>query len=140
MALTLRSVAGLTVPEIARAFLSTDTAMERRLTRARNKVSDARIPFRVPTDDEQLEYQSTLRIAGYGVTPVRDRQYFHSIYYHEPGGVLFEIATEPPGFAIDEPINALGESLKLPPWLEPNRDAIEESLPALTLKPMERVR
>ncbi|HLO33935.1 MAG TPA: ring-cleaving dioxygenase, partial [Anaerolineales bacterium] len=89
------------------------------------------IAFRVPADDEQLEYQSALRVAGYGVTPVRDRQYFHSIYYHEPGGVLFEIATEPPGFGIDEPVNALGESLKLPEWLEPNRSAIEQSLPPL---------
>ena len=97
------------------------------------------IAFRVPTDDEQLEYQSALRIAGYGVTPVRDRQYFHSIYYHEPGGVLFEIATEPPGFAIDEPVDALGESLQLPPWLEPNRNAIEERLLPLTLKPLEQV-
>jgi len=98
------------------------------------------IAFRVPTDEEQIEYQSALRRAGYGVTPVRDRQYFHSIYYHEPGGVLFEIATEPPGFAIDEPENALGEGLKLPAWLEPNRNAIEQELPPLTLNIVEKVK
>jgi glyoxalase family protein len=98
------------------------------------------IAFRVPTDDEQLDYQSTLRVARYGVTPVRDRQYFHSIYYHEPGGVLFEIATEPPGFAIDEPVDALGEALKLPPWLESSRSAIEQSLPPLMLNTIEKVK
>lgn len=98
------------------------------------------IAFRVPTDEVQLEYQSALRAAGYGVTPVRDRSYFHSIYYHEPGGVLFEIATETPGFAIDEPVEALGENLKLPEWLEPNRTSIEENLTPLTLKPIEKIR
>jgi glyoxalase family protein len=97
------------------------------------------IAFRVPTDDEQLDYQSALRVAGYGVTPVRDRCYFHSIYYHEPGGVLFEIATEPPGFDTDEPVRALGEALKLPEWLEPNRNAIEQSLQPVTLQPIEKV-
>ena len=88
----------------------------------------------------QVEYQSSLRGAGYGVTPVRDRSYFHSIYYREPGGVLFEIATEGPGFAIDEPIEALGESLKLPEWFEPNRKAIEQELPPITLQPIEKVK
>lgn len=94
------------------------------------------IAFRVPTDEIQLSYQSGLRAAGYGVTPVRDRSYFHSIYYREPGGVLFEIATEGPGFAIDEPVKELGESLKLPEWLEPNRGAIEPELPPITLQPI----
>ena len=98
------------------------------------------IAFRVPTDEEQLEYQSALRIARYSVTTVRDRQYFHSIYYHEPGGVLFEIATEPPGFTIDEPVEELGEVLKLPPWLEGNRSAIEESLELIQLKPLEKMK
>ena len=97
------------------------------------------IAFRVPTDEMQLECQSSLRGAGYGVTPVRDRSYFHSIYYREPGGVLFEIATEGPGFAIDEPIEALGESLKLPEWFEPNRKAIEQELPPITLQSIEKV-
>ncbi|HSL44996.1 MAG TPA: ring-cleaving dioxygenase [Anaerolineales bacterium] len=98
------------------------------------------IAFRVPTDEEQLEYQSALREAGYGVTPVRDRSYFHSIYYREPGGVLFEIATEGPGFAIDEPENSLGEALKLPAWLEPNHGVIEQSLTPITLKTVEKMR
>jgi glyoxalase family protein len=58
-----------------------------------------------------------------------DRQYFHSIYFREPGGVLFEIATDPPGFTFDEPPQRLGQGLKLPPWLEPQRSQIEETLP-----------
>jgi glyoxalase family protein len=98
------------------------------------------IAFRVPTDEEQLEYQSSLRSAGYGVTPVRDRSYFHSIYYREPGGVLFEIATNTPGFTIDEPVEALGESLKLPEWFEPTRSAIEENLQPINLHPIENVK
>jgi glyoxalase family protein len=98
------------------------------------------IAFRVPTDEEQLGYKSALRAAGYGVTPVRDRSYFHSIYYREPGGVLFEIATEGPGFAIDESVESLGESLKLPEWFEPTRSAIEESLQPINLNPIEKVK
>ena len=62
---------------------------------------------------------------------VIDRQYFRSIYFREPGGVLFEIATDGPGFLIDEPADALGMSLKLPPWLEPIRESIERRLPRL---------
>jgi glyoxalase family protein len=96
------------------------------------------IAFRVPTDEVQLEYQSALRAASYGVTPVRDRNYFHSIYYREPGGVLFEIATEGPGFAIDEPVDTLGESLRLPEWFEPKRAVIEQELPPITLQPIEK--
>lgn len=96
------------------------------------------IAFRVPSDALQLDYQAALRAAGFGVTPVRDRSYFHSIYYREPGGVLFEIATDGPGFAIDEPVASLGESLRLPPWLEPSRAEIEQSLPAVTLRPVEQ--
>jgi glyoxalase family protein len=95
------------------------------------------IAFRVPTDQAQLEYQSILREAGYDVTPVIDRKYFHSIYYREPGGVLFEIATEPPGFAVDEPVESLGEKLVLPEWFEPNRSAIEKGLPPIMPKPVE---
>jgi glyoxalase family protein len=68
---------------------------------------------------------------GHNVTPVLDRNYFRSIYFREPGGVLFEIATDPPGFAVDEEPEHLGESLKLPPWLEPRRKELEEMLPSL---------
>ena len=97
------------------------------------------IAFRVPTDEIQLEYQSALRGAGYEVTPVRDRKYFHSIYYREPGRVLFEIATEGPGFVIDEPADTLGESIKLPEWFESTRNSIEQNLPPIILKPIQRV-
>jgi glyoxalase family protein len=97
------------------------------------------IAFRTPTDEEQLEYQQKIREAGFRVTEVMDRSYFHSIYYREHGGVLFEIATDTPGFAIDEPTQSLGETLKLPEWYEPNRNAIEQSLPPITLKPFEKV-
>jgi glyoxalase family protein len=96
------------------------------------------IAFRVPTDEMQLEYQSALRAVGHDVTPVIDRKYFHSIYYREPGGVLFEIATEPPGFTVDEPADSLGEKLVLPEWFEPNRGAIEQGLPPITLKTIEK--
>ena len=96
------------------------------------------IAFRVPTDEMQLEYQSALRAAGHDVTPVIDRKYFHSIYYREPGGVLFEIATEPPGFTVDEPADSLGEKLVLPEWFEPNRGPIEQGLPPITLKTIEK--
>lgn len=97
------------------------------------------IAFRVPTDEEQLEYQNLIRAAGFRVTEVMDRNYFHSIYFRELGGVLFEIATDTPGFAIDELADSLGETLKLPEWYEPNRVAIEQSLPPVTLKPFEKV-
>lgn len=89
------------------------------------------IAFRTVDDDEQLAYQRTLRSAGQDVTGVRDRQYFRSIYFREPGGVLFEIATDAPGFTLDENIEELGSSLKLPPWYESRRDQIEKRLPPL---------
>jgi glyoxalase family protein len=97
------------------------------------------IAFRVPNNEAQLAYQFLIREAGFGVTDVLDRSYFHSIYFREHGGVLFEIATETPGFAIDEPVNTLGETLKLPEWFEPRREAIEKQLPALALKVIEKV-
>jgi glyoxalase family protein len=71
---------------------------------------------------------------GYDVTPIMDRSYFRSIYYREPGGVLFEIATDPPGFKIDEPRQHLGEHLMLPRWLEPHRSEIEKVLPVISLR------
>ena len=97
------------------------------------------IAFRTLGDDEQGEYLAHLRQAGQRVTPVQDRQYFHSIYFRSPGGVLFEIATDPPGFTLDESIPELGTSLKLPPWLEPQRRAIEESLPPIERKPLVKI-
>ncbi|HNO95052.1 MAG TPA: VOC family protein, partial [Anaerolineales bacterium] len=97
------------------------------------------IAFRVPTDADQLKYQSMLNEAGFHVSPVMDRSYFHSIYFREQGGVLFEIATDTPGFMVDEPKDLLGIKLKLPAWVEPNRDEIEASLLPLTLNPIEKV-
>ena len=76
--------------------------------------------------------QAQLSALGVGVTPVIDRAYFKSIYYREPGGVLFEIATDQPGFAIDEPVETLGTRLSLPPRLEPLRAEIEAALPPLS--------
>jgi glyoxalase family protein len=89
------------------------------------------IAFRVPDRATQERWRAELVEAGLQVTEIRDRQYFTFIYFHEPGGVLLEIATDEPGFAIDEPLLELGRSLKLPPWLEPSRAQIEAALPPL---------
>jgi glyoxalase family protein len=91
------------------------------------------IAWRTPDDAQQLAWRSRLAAEGYDVTPVQDRSYFHSIYYHEPGGILFEIATDPPGFARDEDPDHLGERLMLPPQFERHRAALERALPRLTL-------
>ncbi len=87
------------------------------------------IAFRTIDDEEQLEYLDQLRRAALPVTPVQDRQYFHSIYFREPNGVLFEVATDAPGFAYDEPVAELGQNLKLPDWYEEHRAKIETALP-----------
>ena len=89
------------------------------------------IAFRAKTDTEQLLWQADLRREGYSVTEVRDRSYFKSIYFHEPGGILFEIATDAPGFAVDEPVAHLGQSLMLPDQYERIRTRIEAGLPPL---------
>jgi len=89
------------------------------------------IAFRTHDDESQAGWLVRLQQLELRVTPVQDRQYFHSIYFREPGGVLFEIATDPPGFATDEPLERLGESLRLPEWLEPMRARIERALPPL---------
>lgn len=89
------------------------------------------IAFRTPTDDTEVTMQARLAEAGYHVSPVMDRNYFHSIYYRVPPGILFEIATDQPGFAIDEPLAGLGRSLKLPAKYEARRAEIEAHLPAL---------
>jgi glyoxalase family protein len=89
------------------------------------------VAFRVPDEETQLAVRAEISALGYSVTPVLDRNYFRSIYFREPGGVLFEIATDPPGFAVDEDPENLGEDLKLPPWLEARRDRLEEVLPPL---------
>ncbi|MGP1354891.1 ring-cleaving dioxygenase [Roseicyclus sp.] len=89
------------------------------------------VAFRAEDDADQLEWREALAAAGHAVTPVIDRQYFNAIYFREPGGVLFEIATDPPGFAVDEDAAHLGEALKLPPQYERIRDRIEAVLPPL---------
>jgi glyoxalase family protein len=90
------------------------------------------IAFRAADDASQLEWREI--IGQYlDVTPVMDRTYFHSIYFREPGGVLFELATDPPGFTLDEPIESLGEELCLPEWLQPRREAILKKLTAIEL-------
>ena len=89
------------------------------------------VAFRVPDEETQLALREEVSALGYNVTPVLDRNYFRSIYFREPGGVLFEIATDPPGFAVDEAESELGTHLKLPPWLETRRDRLEEVLPQL---------
>ncbi|RFA18212.1 ring-cleaving dioxygenase [Subtercola boreus] len=91
------------------------------------------IAFRVPDGETQQLWRSQLVDHGFEVTEILDRQYFTSIYFREPGGVLFEIATDTPGFDIDEPLLELGRSLRLPPWLEPSREAIERSVVPVTL-------
>lgn len=91
------------------------------------------VAFATANGTTQLNAREKLLKYGLNVTPVLDREYFHSIYFREPGGVLFEIATIPPGFAIDEPPDHLGESLKLPPWEEHNRKSIERRLPPIQL-------
>ncbi len=91
------------------------------------------VAFRTVDDSEQLEYMQALRSAGHMATDVKDRQYFHSIYFREPNGTLFEVATDAPGFLYDEPVESLGAELKLPSWLEQHRPKIEEILPEIHL-------
>lgn len=91
------------------------------------------IALRARDENAQLEWRKVLVDASLDVTPVLDRTYFRSIYFREPGGVLFEIATDPPGFTLDEPIESLGEALKLPPWLEPQRPRVASALPPIRL-------
>jgi glyoxalase family protein len=92
------------------------------------------IAFQTINDNEQQEYLSFLRQQGYQVTPVQDRQYFISIYFREPNGVLFELATNGPGFLIDESVDELGSNLRLPPWYESHRAEIEQALQPLDRK------
>jgi glyoxalase family protein len=91
------------------------------------------IAWRTEDHAQQALWRTDLVRAGLNVTPIIDRTYFQSIYFREPGGILFEIATDPPGFAIDEAEEHLGERLMLPSWLEADRRRIVEALPALRL-------
>jgi len=91
------------------------------------------LAFRVPDDKAQQQWRERLVRLGYAVSPIMDRSYFHSIYFREPGGVLFEIATDNPGFAVDEPMDKLGLRLCLPSWMERSREQIETRLPPLII-------
>jgi glyoxalase family protein len=86
------------------------------------------VAFRAPDDAAQESWRARLEAAGVPVTPIIDRFYFRSIYFREPGGALFEIATDGPGFAADEPEEMLGSHLALPPFLEGQRERIEAGL------------
>jgi glyoxalase family protein len=97
------------------------------------------VAFRAPDLETMTLWQQELSSNGVQVTQIMDRQYFKSIYFREPGGVLFEIATDTPGFDIDEPLLELGKKLKLPPWLEPTREQIEATLPPIEQKEGEYV-
>jgi len=90
------------------------------------------VAFRTPDDETQARWRETLTDAGLRVTPQKDRRYFRSIYFREEGGVLFEIATEGPGFTRDESVETLGSLLQLPPWLEDDRETIESALQPLS--------
>ncbi len=89
------------------------------------------IAWRVTDDEHQREWRERLVSSLIPVTPVQDRNYFRSIYFREPGGVLFEIATDVPGFLVDEDIKTLGSALKLPQWIEPRRESLERVLPSV---------
>jgi glyoxalase family protein len=91
------------------------------------------LAWRVDDEQHQLTVRSAVEAAGGHATPVIDRFWFKSVYFKEPGGVLFELATDGPGFAVDEDAAHLGETLVLPPWLEPERARIEQLLPALSM-------
>lgn len=91
------------------------------------------VAWRAPDETTQAQWRAELVDRGVSVTSILDRQYFRSIYFREPGGTLLEVATDQPGFSVDEPLLELGRALKLPPWLEPDREQIEHALPALHL-------
>ncbi|MET0242686.1 MAG: ring-cleaving dioxygenase [Flavitalea sp.] len=89
------------------------------------------IAFRVHNDEILMQYREKVLSAGLNITPKIDRDYFYSLYFREPGGVLFEIATDNPGFTRDETLDQLGTALRLPKQYEGSRDKIEKMLPAL---------
>jgi glyoxalase family protein len=91
------------------------------------------VAWRTTDAAHQSEWRDVLVRAGRSVTPVIDRYYFKSIYYREPGGVLFEIATDGPGFTVDETVESLGSSLSLPPWFQVRRDRLDETLPPIVV-------
>lgn len=95
------------------------------------------IAWRAKDDEDQLEWQKYVADSGYGVTAVRDRNYFNAIYFKEHGEILFEIATDPPGFAHDESLETMGEKLMLPEQYETHRDQIERALIPFEVKELD---
>jgi glyoxalase family protein len=95
------------------------------------------IAWRAKDFEQHEEWRNTVQNYGYRPTPVIDRQYFNAIYFREAGGILFEIATDPPGFANDEPAESLGQKLMLPEWFEPHRAQIEANLYPIQVKALE---
>jgi glyoxalase family protein len=93
------------------------------------------LAWRMEDDDHESEVRAQVAQHGAQPTPVIDRFWFKSVYFREPGGVLFELATDGPGFHVDESMSSLGETLVLPPWLESDRPAIESVLPKLEMPP-----
>lgn len=90
------------------------------------------VAFRVANEEMQMAFREKILSRGLHITPKIDRDYFYSVYFREPGGVLFELATDNPGFTVDEPLDQLGTHLKLPVQYEPMRSEIEQTLPALS--------
>jgi glyoxalase family protein len=95
------------------------------------------IAWRAIDDEDQLDWKKYVAENGYGVTPVQDRNYFNAIYFREHGEILFEIATDPPGFTVDESLDQLGQKLMLPEWLESKREELEAILEPLEIREME---
>ncbi len=89
------------------------------------------IAWRAKDDEEHSKWRELLEKKGYKPTEIKERHYFKAIYFYEPGGILFEIATDPPGFAVDEEPEKLGEELMLPSWLEAKRKKFEKTLPSI---------
>jgi glyoxalase family protein len=96
------------------------------------------VAWRTPTDESQLEMRKKIIRTRLNATPIIDRLYFHSVYFREPSGILFEIATDPPGFLIDQKLEDLGQKLVLPKWLEPRREYLEKTLPTINISNIER--
>jgi glyoxalase family protein len=95
------------------------------------------IAWRALDDEDHARWRSLVDESGFHPTPFIDRQYFNAIYFREEGGILFEIATDPPGFARDEPAETMGEKLVLPEWFEAHRTQIVEGLPPIQVRVLE---
>ena len=98
------------------------------------------VAWRTPTDESQLEMRKKIIRTRLNATPVIDRLYFHSVYFREPDGVLFEIATDLPGFLIDQKLEDLGQKLVLPKWLEPRREYLEKALPSINISNIDQTK